>query len=117
MPDGFVVDTGQLRKHSAATEAIGGRAGVAADAGSQVADMDQAYGLLCMPIGAMLKGPQERCAEAIKASAESLHQASKKLDEAAKSYDETEQRTVTALEQILKKLEEMRPVTVGNGGH
>ena len=116
MPDGYVVDTDQLRKHAAATEAIGGRADVAADAGTQVAAMDDAYGLFCKPIGWMLKGPQERCAETIRESAKTLHETSKRLDQAATRYEDAEKRVVTALEQILKRLDDLRPVGIFSGG-
>ncbi|MBB4686186.1 type VII secretion target [Amycolatopsis jiangsuensis] len=116
MPEGYIVDPGQLRKHAAGTEQIGGRADVAADAGNQVTDMDQAYGLICRPIAWLLKGPQEKASEAIGESAKALHKTGEHLGKAADQYEAEEQRIVAQLEQILKKLDSMRPPAVGASG-
>jgi hypothetical protein len=102
--DGFVVDLDQLRRHSQTTEELGGRSDVAADASGQVADMDQAYGLLCRPIGWMLKGPQDRCAEAIAMTAHALHEAGRRLGECADAYQEVNDAVAEELAAMMQKL-------------
>lgn len=107
--EGFQADLGQLRRHAEATTGIGERAGEAADAGRQVADMDDAYGLLCRPIGWMLKGPQDKGAEAIGACADALRAAGEKLTDAATHYQEVDDRIGQAMDKFLDDLDSPTP--------
>jgi hypothetical protein len=103
--DGFQADLGQLTRHADTTTKIGERAGEAADAGRQVADMDDAYGLLCRPIAWILKGPQDKCAEAIGACADALQAAGKKLTDAVTTYQDVDDRIGQTMEEFLDGLE------------
>lgn len=113
MTDGFSLDLRQLREHAAATERIAGKADVADDASHQVADMDQAYGLLCRPIAWLLKGPQDNCAEAIAASAQALHQTSQNLGKAVETYEDAEKRIAAILKSILERLDAFEVPAIG----
>ena len=72
MGHSFHVDTDRLRQHAAAVDDFTTRADTAADAGRQVAGMDNAYGLLCRSIGGLFAGPQERCADSLGKAAQAL---------------------------------------------
>lgn len=103
--DGFGADLGQLRTHAEATKGIGERAVEAADAGRSVADMDDAYGILCRPIAWILKGPQDRTAEAIGACADALQAAGKKLGDAVDTYEGVDAQIEQAMNEILEDLD------------
>ena len=103
--DGFEADLGQLRTHAETTKGIGERAIEAADAGRSVADMDDAYGILCRPIAWLLKGPQDRTAEAIGACAEALQAAGEKLGDAVDTYEGVDARIAQLMDGLLDELE------------
>lgn len=86
MSDGFHVAPDQLRSHATAVSDLATRAETAAGAGGQVASMHAAYGLLCWPIGAILAGPQKRCADSLGQAAQALRRITGDLNSAADTY-------------------------------
>ncbi|HWR46288.1 MAG TPA: type VII secretion target [Pseudonocardiaceae bacterium] len=104
MGDSFHVATAQLRDHATATGDFATRAGTAADAGRQVAGMDNAYGLICWPIGRMLAGPQDRCADALEKVAQALHRITNDLNSSAHAYERIDSAAATHLGQIGNRL-------------
>lgn len=106
-PDsGFGTDTDQLRRHAATIAGKAESVGTAAEAASHVADLDDAYGILCQMfmLPQILKGPQDRCAQMIKDAQQELHQLEKSITTAAKKYDEQEQELLDRLREVLEKL-------------
>lgn len=104
MGDSFRVATAQLRDHAITTGDFATRAGTAADAGRQVAGMDNAYGLICWPIGRMLAGPQSRCADALEKAAQALHRITNDLNSSAHAYERIDSAAATHLGQISDRL-------------
>ena len=86
MGHSFHVDAEQLRDHATTVDDYATRAETAADAGRQVAGMDNAYGLLCRPIAGLLAGPQRRCADSLEKVAQALHRITNDLNASADSY-------------------------------
>lgn len=86
MGHSFHVNADQLRDHATAVDDFATRAGTAADAGRQVAGMDNAYGLLCRPIAGLLAGPQQRCADSLEMAALALRRITNDLHASADSY-------------------------------
>ncbi|MCP2255527.1 Excreted virulence factor EspC, type VII ESX diderm [Prauserella aidingensis] len=106
-PDsGFGTDTDQLRRHAATIAGKAESVGTAAEAASHVADLDDAYGILCQMfmLPQILKGPQDRCAQMIKDAQQELHKLEKSITTAAKKYDEQEQELLDRLREVLEKL-------------
>jgi Excreted virulence factor EspC, type VII ESX diderm len=104
MGDSFRVATAQLRDHASAVGDFATRSGSAADAGRQVAGMDNAYGLICWPIGRMLAGPQDRCADALEKAAQALHRIANDLNSSAHAYERIDSAAATHLGQISNRL-------------
>jgi hypothetical protein len=104
MGDSFHVAPAQLRDHASATGDLATRAGTAAEAGRQVAGMDNAYGLICWPIGRMLAGPQDRCAGALEKAAQALRRITHDLNSSADTYERIDSAAATNLEQISNQL-------------
>lgn len=104
MDDGFRVTAAQLSDHATAVDALATRATVAADAGRQVAGMDNAYGLICWPIGRMLAGPQDRCADALEQAARALSRISNDLDATTETYERIDSTAAIHLRRISNRL-------------
>ncbi len=100
MYEGFRVVPAQLRAHANAVDDVATRATTAADAGRRVAGLDDAYGLICWPIGRMLAEPQGRCADALEKLARALSRIATDLDSSAESYARIDSAAETRLEQI-----------------
>ncbi len=100
MGHSFHVDTDRLREHAAAVDDFTTRADTAADAGRQVAGMDNAYGLLCRSIGGLLAGPQERCADSLGKAAQVLRRITNDLHASADSYHRIDGAAASNLEKI-----------------
>jgi hypothetical protein len=100
MGDSFHVDTDQLRQHAAAVDDFTTRTDTAADAGRQVAGMDNAYGLLCRPIAGLLAGPQQRCADSLSKAAQALRRITDDLHASADSYHRTDGTAASNLAKI-----------------
>ncbi|MGH3830091.1 MAG: type VII secretion target [Pseudonocardiaceae bacterium] len=104
MDNGFRVTAAQLRDHATAVGALATHTAAAADAGRQVAGMDNAYGLICWPIERMLAGPQDRCADALEQAAKALSRIANDLDSAAETYERIDSTAATHLRQISNRL-------------
>ena len=100
MGHSFHVDVDQLRDHATAVDDFATRAETAADAGRQVAGMDNAYGLLCRPIAGLLSGPQQRCADSLEKAAQALHRITNDLHASADSYQRIDSGAASDLTQI-----------------
>jgi Excreted virulence factor EspC, type VII ESX diderm len=90
MPDGFAVDTNQIRTHAANVEAVLARFDAVKAASSHIAQDDQAYGLLCSWISGVLEGKHTRQDELIAKVAENLRLVAAGLRNSAQMYDTTE---------------------------
>jgi excreted virulence factor EspC (type VII ESX diderm) len=104
MGEGFHVAIGQLRDHATTVEGLATRAGAAADAGGQVAGMDNAYGLFCRPIAWILAGPQDRCADSLRKAAQALRRITNDLDSSADAYEHIDGAAATDLGRINDQL-------------
>lgn len=104
MRNGFHVETAQLREHATTVGDLATRSGTAADAGRQVADMNDAYGWICQPIGWMLAGPQDRCADALEKVEQALHRITNDLNSSAHTYERIDSAAATRLRDISNRL-------------
>ncbi|SHF82149.1 type VII secretion target [Streptoalloteichus hindustanus] len=109
MDNGFRVDSEQVRGHTGPVGGFAGRAHVAAEAGATLTDLNDAYGLFCIPFGSMLKPAQQRGADALKECAELLDQTVEDLRKVADRYQEAEEREARRMAEILDRLESARP--------
>jgi nitric oxide synthase oxygenase domain/subunit len=100
MGHSFHVDADQLRDHATAVDDFAARAETAADAGRQVAGMDNAYGLLCRPIAGLLAGPQQRCADSLEKAAQALHRITNDLRASVDSYQRIDSGAASDLTQV-----------------
>jgi hypothetical protein len=98
--DGFHVATDRLRDHASTVDDLAGRTGTAADAGGQVAGLHAAYGLICRPIGKILAGPQQRCADSLGQTAQALHRITKDLNSSADTYERIDRTAAMSFGQI-----------------
>lgn len=105
MGNELTVDSAEVRSHAAVTGAFAGRADTAAAAGAHLTTLNDAYGLLCQPFGAMVVSPQARGTEALTGAAKSLHEMADKLTEAAEAYEDTEARIADLMQQLLDQLD------------
>ncbi|MDA3643722.1 hypothetical protein LZ318_12235 [Saccharopolyspora indica] len=101
MTDGFTMHVDQVRAHSAEVAGLAGNADTAADAGSQLADLNDAYGLFCQPFAMMLKAPQEIGAKFLQTSAEQLHRMNRELDESAAVIEEADRKAAEAFTKLV----------------
>jgi len=103
---GFCTDTDQMRTHAATIAGKAESVGTAAEAAAHVADLNDAYGLICFQMGLpmILKMPQERCAQMVKEAQQELQRLEKSITAAAKRYDEQEQELLERLRKILEQL-------------
>jgi len=87
MAEGFQVLTEQIRSHARNVEAVMDRFGAVKSASAHIAQNDQAYGLLCAWMPAILEGRHNRQDELFSYVEENLSLASQALVKAADSYD------------------------------
>ena len=123
MAEGFTVEFGRLRAHVGEVDDFAGRVDVAADAAGHVAGLDDAYGLICRQLGLpdLLRGPQERAAEALREGASSLHDTAADLNATVAQYEETERRIDDTIRSLLDRLGSLSGIctdlsTTSNGG-
>src|SRR5690606_7030960 len=91
------------------------RAGTAADAGSHLAGLDEAYGVLCQPFGSMVREPQNRGAEALAKTQKVTQNLARALDEAANAYERLEEFIVERLNRIGRDVEASGNFVHGGG--
>ena len=97
MADGFHVDVEQLRTHARNIDAVKSRFGAVRSASTHIAQDDQAYGLLCGWISAILEDKHSKQDELIAYVEENLGLVSAELTAAANDYAEMDN---TAADQI-----------------
>jgi Excreted virulence factor EspC, type VII ESX diderm len=100
MPDGFAVVTDQIRTHAANVEAVLARFEAVKAASSHIAQDDQAYGLLCSWISAVLEGKHTRQDQVIAKVAENLRLVAAGLRTSAQMYDTTDESNASTLAAI-----------------
>lgn len=100
MGDGYRVDPEQIRRHATNVEAVAARFGAVAAASAHIAQDEQAYGLLCGWISAVLEGRHTRQDELVAFVAENLKLAAASLRSAADDYLAADQETADALRRI-----------------
>ncbi|MEU6128040.1 type VII secretion target [Saccharopolyspora sp. NPDC047091] len=93
MGDGFGVEADQLRAHAQKIEAIQARFGAVKSASANIAQDDQAYGVLCSWIPAVLEGRHTQQDELLAFVEENLAQAAQALRDTAEDYDRREAET------------------------
>jgi hypothetical protein len=86
MADGFHVDVGQLRTHARNIDAVKARFGAVKSASAHIAQDDQAYGLLCGWISAILEDKHGKQDKLIAYVEENLELVSAELTAAADDY-------------------------------
>ncbi|MET0132487.1 MAG: type VII secretion target [Kibdelosporangium sp.] len=101
MPDGFTVDTDQIRTHAVNVEAVLARFDAVRAASSHIAQDDQAYGLLCGWISGALEGKHTRQDELIAKVAENLRLVAAGLRASAEMYDTTDGANASMLGSVL----------------
>jgi hypothetical protein len=87
MADGFHVDIAQLRAHTRNVEAIRARFAAVKAASAYIAQDDQAYGLLCGWMSAVLEGRHAKQDELIAYVEENLELVAAELDFTATDYE------------------------------
>ncbi len=111
----FQVVLEELRSHAKTMESFSQRAGTAADAGSHLAGLDEAYGVLCQPFGSMVREPQNRGAEALAKTQKVTQNLARALDEAANAYERLEEFIVERLNRIGRDVEASGNFVHGGG--
>ncbi|ANZ43216.1 hypothetical protein BBK82_33290 [Lentzea guizhouensis] len=91
------MDPEQIRRHATNVEAVAARFGAVEAASAHVAQDDQAYGLLCGWISAVLEGRHVRQDELVAFVAENLALAAASLRATADHYLAADEGTATAL--------------------
>jgi hypothetical protein len=97
---GFNVDIQQLRTHAQNVQAVRQRFDAVQAASAHIAQDDQAYGLLCGWISAVLEGRHRKQDELLAYVAESLDIASRELEMSADAYDTVDNDEADRLKQI-----------------
>lgn len=100
MGDGYTVDVDQLRTHAGNIDGLKDRFGAVKDASSHIAQNDQAYGVLCGWIAAVLEGRHRRQNELIAYVEENLTLVSRSLRDSADDYEEMEATNADSLTKI-----------------
>jgi hypothetical protein len=98
--EGYRVDPEQLRRHAVNVEAVAARFGAVRAASGHIAQDDQAYGVLCGWISAVLEGRHTRQDELVEFVAENLKLAAASLRAAADSYVAADEETAGAVRRI-----------------
>ncbi|MFJ8579021.1 type VII secretion target [Micromonospora sp. NPDC093277] len=87
MTDGFAVDAEQIRAHARNVDAVRGQFDAVKTASAHIAQNDEAYGLLCSWMPAILEGRHKRQDELIAYVEENLSLAVDRLRKTADNYD------------------------------
>lgn len=102
---GFTVRIAEIEAHTRTIDAQAARTEVAAEAGSHLTSLDDAYGLLCRPFSDMLTEPQQRGTEALTKAASTLHSLRERVSEAAEAYQDAENEIEALMEALVKQLD------------
>lgn len=97
---GYTVDTEQIRSSARTIEALRERFDAVKNASAHISQDDEAYGLLCGWISAVLEGRHTRQDELIAYVEENLSLAAEALQKTADYYDARESETVHSLSEF-----------------
>jgi hypothetical protein len=100
MADGYTVEPEQLRKHAANLDALRARFEAVKSASTHIAQDDQAYGLLCGWIAAVLEGRHQEQDSLLDFAANNLDLAASGLRDSAARYEETDTGAAGTLTSI-----------------
>lgn len=100
MGDGYTVDVAQLRQHAANLDSLKERFAAVKAASTHIAQDDQAYGVLCGWISAILEGRHKKQDELIAYVEENLALAAQSLRDGATAYEEMDGAAATNLRGI-----------------
>lgn len=109
MGDGYSVDIEQLRTHAGNVDKLRERFGAVKGASAHIAQDDQAYGLLCGWISAILEGRHQKQDELIAYVEENLSLVAKSLRDSADDYEEQDATVVDTMGKIKGDLSEGVP--------
>ncbi len=90
MVDDYTVDVEQLRAHATNIESLKERFAAVKAASTHIAQDDQAYGLLCGWISAILEGRHQKQDELVAYVEENLALVAKSLRDTADDYEESD---------------------------
>ena len=88
MGDGYTVDVAQLRQHATNLESLRERFANVKGASADIAQDDQAYGVLCGWISGVLEGRHQEQDSLLDFAANNLDLAARELRDSADDYDE-----------------------------
>ncbi|TLW90466.1 ESX-1 secretion-associated protein [Saccharomonospora piscinae] len=100
MAESHQVVPDDVRAHAQTMRGFADRAGTAADAGTHVAGLDAAYGILCQPFGSMVAQPQNQGVEALSTTRDLTSELADNLDAAAEAYQRYEDSVIEKLNDI-----------------
>lgn len=104
IPDGWVVDTEQIRAHAANVEGLRSRFDAIRGASAHITQDDRAYGLLCGWISAILESRHVRQDELVAYVDENLRLVADGLRRTADSYDGVDSDTASSMSAIGSRL-------------
>lgn len=104
MGDGYTVDVDQLRTHAGNLDSLKERFAAVKSASTHIAQDDQAYGLLCGWISAIMEGRHQKQDELIAYVEENLAIAAVALRASADHYEDKEAVAATKMNQIKNDL-------------
>lgn len=104
MGDGYTVDVAQLRQHAKNLDALRERFAAVKGASTHIAQDDQAYGLLCGWISAILEARHRRQDELVAFVEENLDLAAKEIRDSADDYETTEDAASKAMTHLQGEL-------------
>jgi vacuolar-type H+-ATPase subunit B/Vma2 len=100
MGDGYTVDNAQLRQHASNLDSLKERFAAVKSASTHIAQDDQAYGLLCGWISAVLEGRHKKQDELVAYVEENIRLAAQALRDSATAYERREASTGKAMKDI-----------------
>ena len=100
MGDGYNVNIDELRTHAGNIDKLRERFAAVKGASANIAQNDQAYGLLCGWISAILEGRHQRQDELVDYVEENLSLVTKSLRDSADDYEEMEATAVDKMSEI-----------------
>jgi hypothetical protein len=100
MGNGYTVDVDQLRAHAKNIDSLKERFGAVRDASSHIAQNDEAYGLLCGWIAAVLEGRHQKQDELVTYVEENLTLVAQSLRDTADDYEEMEATNTDTMTKI-----------------
>lgn len=100
MPDGYTVDVEELRRHAAKLDSLKDRFAAVKSASTHITQDDQAYGLLCGWIAAVLEDRHRKQDELVAAVEENLTLAASSMRDGADDYEAMDARVVDTMGAI-----------------